>query len=256
MNLHEIKPTIVHKKDKPLTPSEKLKMAVVVVLVQWASVPFLLFCPYLRTRPDLPPVWFGFWLFEASLTTSFVILFFMLVLDHPRIVRERSRKKKKTDCPDLHREQRFHKISFCVSVVGLYIITTDALDRRDTFPVLLNWVGSISIIGSLIWMAQAFRVNNSTYASRVIYSKTRHHQIIQTGPYRIVRHPMYMGMIPFFLGISLCLGSYWGLLPMVLLNVLIAHRTYHEEDFLVQTFGDDYKRYQAEVKSRIIPFVF
>jgi protein-S-isoprenylcysteine O-methyltransferase Ste14 len=85
--------------------------------------------------------------------------------------------------------------------------------------------------------------------------KERGHQVVTTGPYRYVRHPMYAGAIVLFLCIPLALGSLWALSPGGFLVVLIVVRTYLEDRTLHREL-EGYDAYAQRVRYRLIPGIW
>jgi protein-S-isoprenylcysteine O-methyltransferase len=82
------------------------------------------------------------------------------------------------------------------------------------------------------------------------------HRVIQTGPYRWVRHPSYSGMLLMVLGLCLCLGNLASLLVMVVpILGVTGWRMRIEEAALAQGLGDEYVAYMRRTK-RLIPFVY
>jgi protein-S-isoprenylcysteine O-methyltransferase Ste14 len=82
------------------------------------------------------------------------------------------------------------------------------------------------------------------------------HILMQKGPYRFLRHPGYLGLALFYLGIAAAFGSLNGLLVFVLgLAPALAHRIALEEAALAERFGHQYERYATHTK-RLVPFVF
>ncbi len=81
------------------------------------------------------------------------------------------------------------------------------------------------------------------------------HRLVTTGPYRLVRHPSYTGLLVFFLGIGLGLGDWLSALVMVGLPIIgIIYRIEVEESALIAAFGEEYRGYKAKVPG-LIPFV-
>jgi len=82
------------------------------------------------------------------------------------------------------------------------------------------------------------------------------HRVVDSGPYRLVRHPSYAGAIVTALGIAGCLGSGWGALAIAALVLpAYAHRISVEEHALVAGLGEPYERYRQRTR-RLIPFVY
>jgi protein-S-isoprenylcysteine O-methyltransferase Ste14 len=89
------------------------------------------------------------------------------------------------------------------------------------------------------------------YASRVIAVETDQ-QVVTTGPYRLVRHPMYLAIIVMYLATPLALGSWWGLVPALLLPLPIAARIVGEERLLARELTG-YTAYMRRTRYRLIP---
>ena len=82
------------------------------------------------------------------------------------------------------------------------------------------------------------------------------HRVVRTGPYRLVRHPAYAGLLLSLLGIGVALGS-WQAPPLLLLPALggLLYRIGVEERALLRGLGDDYAAYRRTVRFRLVPFV-
>jgi protein-S-isoprenylcysteine O-methyltransferase Ste14 len=80
------------------------------------------------------------------------------------------------------------------------------------------------------------------------------HQLIQSGPYAFVRHPIYTGFVGSMIGTAMALGQVRGVLAVVLLLIAYLRKIRIEEIWLVQGFGESYVQYQKKVKA-LIPFV-
>jgi protein-S-isoprenylcysteine O-methyltransferase Ste14 len=80
-------------------------------------------------------------------------------------------------------------------------------------------------------------------------------KVIDTGPYAIVRHPMYAASYPLFAGISLSLGSHWALVPVAVVAILVVART-ALEDRMLQEELPGYREYAERVRYRLLPRVW
>ncbi|QXE21244.1 hypothetical protein B5S50_11140 [Clostridium sp. 001] len=93
--------------------------------------------------------------------------------------------------------------------------------------------------------------NQNSYASTIIHVEKEQH-VITTGPYSIVRHPMYLGMILMLLFTPLALGSYWAVLPFLLSVPMNILRIKNEEEVLLRDLPG-YKDYCLKTPYRLIP---
>lgn len=121
-------------------------------------------------------------------------------------------------------------------------------------PIWLEAVGLAGVAGSMLLILKVMQVNS--FASPTIeVQKERGHRVIDTGPYALVRHPMYSGFTFYMACVSLALGSWWTLLVGVLIAVLFLLRIPMEEQTL-RTELDGYADYCNRVHFRLIPGVW
>ena len=140
-----------------------------------------------------------------------------------------------------------------VSIIGIFVIT--GLDRRFAwshvpFPAVL--IGDGLVLLSYLFVYLVFRTNS--YASRVV-EVSDEQKVITTGPYAVVRHPMYTGILVMYAASSVALGSWWGLVPSVLLIPVLILRIGNEEKVLREQLPG-YKAYCSLVRKRLIPFIW
>jgi protein-S-isoprenylcysteine O-methyltransferase Ste14 len=94
----------------------------------------------------------------------------------------------------------------------------------------------------------------NTFTSAVI-EVTSEQRIVSTGPYAIVRHPMYIGALILLAGTPIALGSWWGLLTVIPIKLVIVWRLLDEEKFLLKNLPG-YLQYQQKVRYRLVPFIW
>ncbi len=119
-------------------------------------------------------------------------------------------------------------------------------------PPWLQALGGLGILAEFFGVWWTFREN--IFAAPVVKIQ-ENQKVIDTGPYTIVRHPMYASALLLFMGIPLLLGSWLGLLFSIPLILALAWRAVHEE----RTLCDEligYKDYAARVRYRFIPFLW
>jgi protein-S-isoprenylcysteine O-methyltransferase Ste14 len=147
-----------------------------------------------------------------------------------------------------------------IIVVLLYsliatIVVISARDHRMHWsldvPLLAVFGDLLVIAGSYVYFL-VFRENSFAGSTIQIAADQR---VISTGPYAVVRHPLYVGLLIFVTGMPLALGSYWSLLLVVSILALIVWRLQNEEAFLVKNLSG-YAQYRAAVPWRLMPGVF
>jgi protein-S-isoprenylcysteine O-methyltransferase Ste14 len=135
------------------------------------------------------------------------------------------------------------------------IIAVPALDHRlgwSHVPSLIVAAGNVLVAFGFLVVFLVFKENS--YASAVI-EVGADQKVIDTGPYALVRHPMYAGALVLLAGVPLALGSYWGLLVLGPFVAVIVWRLLDEEAVLVQQLPG-YADYRGRARYRLIPFVW
>jgi protein-S-isoprenylcysteine O-methyltransferase Ste14 len=106
------------------------------------------------------------------------------------------------------------------------------------------------------WTLIALALRENTFAAPVVkHQEERGHVVVRTGPYAVVRHPMYAGAIPLMIGIPIWLGSVAGALVATVPLAIIALRAKAEER-LLELELPGYVDYMHEVRWRLVPFVW
>jgi protein-S-isoprenylcysteine O-methyltransferase Ste14 len=96
---------------------------------------------------------------------------------------------------------------------------------------------------------------NKFFSSVVRIQKDRNQTVCKGGPYQYVRHPGYLGGLLYIIATPLLLGSFWGLIPVIIAVILLVIRTYLEDKTL-QAELEGYKDYTNEVRYRILPGIW
>ena len=137
-------------------------------------------------------------------------------------------------------------------LVFLAIFAVPGLDRRfgwSDAPLAVSLAGVAMIAIGFLIVFLTFRENTFT-AGTIEVAEGQH--VIDSGPYAIVRHPMYAGALIMIAGIPLALGSWWGLVPAALLIPVIVWRLTREEVFLAANLPG-YGDYCGRVRYRLAP---
>ena len=141
------------------------------------------------------------------------------------------------------------------SLAFLSLLAVPALDYRfhwSSVPVVGVVLGNVLFAIGFLFVGRVYRENTYTSATIEIHEGQR---VIDTGPYAIVRHPMYSGALLYMLGTPLALGSYWGLLGFVLMLLVIVWRLQDEEEMLARELPG-YAEYRQRVRWRLLPGVW
>lgn len=146
-------------------------------------------------------------------------------------------------------------IMFCASLCFVALLVVPALDHRfgwSAVPLGGELAGDALVAIGFYLIALVYREN--TFAAATVKVGQDQH-VISTGPYAIVRHPMYASASLYLLGTPLALGSYWGLVPMVAMVPVLAWRLLDEERLLAKHLAG-YTDYQRRVRYRLVPYVW
>ncbi len=139
--------------------------------------------------------------------------------------------------------------------VWLVLMPLDAVRFHwSQMPLLLQVVGAMALVASFVFISLTFR-ENSFLSPTVRIQEERRQTVISSGPYHYVRHPMYAGGLLLFLGTPLLLGSWYGLLLVLVMLPGLAVRAILEERVLREELPG-YAAYMAQVKYRLLPYVW
>ena len=114
------------------------------------------------------------------------------------------------------------------------------------------WTGVGMLIAGLAFSIWARRRLGRNWSGTVTLKEN--HELIRTGPYRWVRHPIYTGLLVAFVGTAVSLSEWRGVAAIALATLALLLKIRLEEDWMLETVGDGYRRYRAEVRA-LVPFV-
>jgi protein-S-isoprenylcysteine O-methyltransferase Ste14 len=140
-----------------------------------------------------------------------------------------------------------------IGFVSLFVLS--ATDHRlawSRVPLAVEGAGDLLIAIGFAFVFWVFKVNSFTSG---VIEVAPDQQLITSGPYAIVRHPMYLGALVMLLGIPLSLDSFWGLLAIIFMTGIIVLRLLDEERFLAKNLTG-YGAYTEHVHYRLVPFVW
>ncbi len=141
--------------------------------------------------------------------------------------------------------------SFCFAA----LLIVPALDHRfgwSRVPLAVIMIGNVLVAVGFLIVYRVFRANTFTAGTiEVAHEQT----VISTGPYAVIRHPMYSGALILLLGTPLALDSFWGLLALLPMTAVLAARLLDEEKLLAAELSG-YREYCRKVRFRLVPFVW
>jgi protein-S-isoprenylcysteine O-methyltransferase Ste14 len=157
--------------------------------------------------------------------------------------------------PSAEREPAQRVIMLLATLSFIALIVVPALDRRwhwSAVPVAVVVLGDLLSAAGFVGIMRVYREN--TYAAATIQVAAGQ-AVISTGPYAIVRHPMYATALLYVLGTPLALASYYGLIVVALLLAVLIARLLNEEQVLARDLPG-YREYRRRVRWRLIPGVW
>lgn len=140
-----------------------------------------------------------------------------------------------------------------LAFMAFYLLS--GFDHRyawSNVPMPVVIAGDILVACGFYIVFMVFKENTFTSATIEVDNGQR---VISTGPYHIVRHPMYSGALVMLIGTPIALGSWWGLIAFIFITAVITWRLVDEEKFLSANLHG-YTEYCSKVRSRIIPGIF
>ena len=196
--------------------------------------------------------WPAGWIFLSLFFAYFCGLNVWLIRHNPGLLQERLRLGRRD-------QKGWDKVLFpLLETLCIGWLVFMALDAErfhwSSLPAWLQIFGALLLLVSFYLFFLTFREN--TYLSTVVRIQSERGQIvISSGPYRVVRHPMYSGMGIFFTATPLLLGSGYGVLFGLGLVAVLARRAVLEERVLKKELAG-YEEYTHQVKYRFVPHVW
>ena len=195
-------------------------------------------------RIDIPAFWVYiglFWLNAGALYT-------VLARRSPELVAERMR-------PPSDRDRSTRLVSLLAVAAHLVVAGLDVgLFGWSAVPLPLQAAG-FGLVAVGLGFVDWTLLSNPFASSAVRIQHERAHSVISTGPYAIVRHPMYFGVFLFCLGSGLALGSAWSALALLPVMAVFARRTLRE-DRMLQEELPGYREYAARVRWKVARGLF
>ena len=199
-------------------------------------------------------LWLEGWLFSLWFDVMVLSNMIYLYLHDPALLAERSK------APGSDNQKKWDKYlltgAYLMALVWFIIMPLDAkrFGWSPYFPVWLKVLGGVALLPSLYLIYRA-TVENTFLSTLVRIQTDRKQQVISTGVYGFVRHPLYLGCLLMLLGAPLLLGSIYGLIIGLIALIVLVGRIIGEEKMLVNEL-EGYEDYKQKVKYRLVPLVW
>ncbi len=226
--------------------AKKFSVPVLILILICADVVF----GFILFFPSGNFLWMEAWIFLILLTFLMAYMLFWLNKHNPQVLRSR------TSIKGITKKDVILMILLGATFFAFFILVSLDGGRYHWSTVPL-WGEIIGYIGFVIGFIIIFLVmKENPFAAQVVrVDKEAGHVVITTGPYAVVRHPMYSGYLLWFFSISIALSSLYGLIPVVFITILLIVRIPFEEKLLHEEL-EGYTEYTKNVKKRLIPWIW
>lgn len=190
------------------------------------------------------------WIFLAIFGGSSLAITAYLMKHDPKLLERRVYAG-----PSAEKQTRQKIIQFVAFISFFAIILFPAFDHRfgwSAVPAHIALAGDALVAFGFLIVFFVFKEN--TFASATIEVDSGQ-KVVSTGPYSVVRHPMYSGALIMLFGVPLALGSWWGLLMVIPITIAIVWRLLEEEKFLAGSLPG-YVEYRNKVTYRLAPLIW
>lgn len=187
------------------------------------------------------------WLYMAVILIPAMLVARYLIRKDPELLRRRLTMREQ--------RKKQNAIQKLGSVVWISIFLVPGLDMRfgwSAVPWLLVVCSDVLVVGGYLLFFLVMKENS--YASRIIEVQ-QGQTVITTGPYALVRHPMYSAALVMLFFSPLALGSFWAMIPTLFTPLVLVLRIRDEEEMLVQELPG-YREYAQQTPRRLIPGVW
>jgi protein-S-isoprenylcysteine O-methyltransferase Ste14 len=188
------------------------------------------------------------WIFMAVLFVPVIFVGTYLLKNDPEFLKRRFQFSER-----MKSQKRIIRISQIVFFIGLLVPGLDYRFGWSHVPVPLVLLADVLVFLGYVLVFLVFRENS--YASRII-EISKGQKVISTGPYAVVRHPMYLGSILMYLSMPIALGSYVALLFFAPVIFAILFFRIGDEEKLLRKSLKGYKEYCKKVRFRLLPGIW
>lgn len=207
----------------------------------------LLLCALLLFVPAGTVYWPAAWRFLAALFLPMVFVGVVLLCKAPELLKKRLNAKEQQTT-----QKGVILVSALLFVADFVLCGLDYRFGWSSLPVWAQWAASAAFLTAYALYGEVLREN--AWLSRTVEVQ-ENQQVVDTGLYGIVRHPMYAATVLLFLSMPLMLGSVWGFLLLLAYPAVLVPRILNEEKVLKEGLPG-YAAYRKKVRWRMLPFVW
>lgn len=186
------------------------------------------------------------WIWWSIISAMTLFIAAYVLKRNPELLSRRMKVKEKEPQPAIIR---------FLSFLSLFAFLVPGFDYRYHWSAVPVWI--VILANALVFLGYLFIFlvfKENSYASTVIQVE-KEQPVITTGPYAVVRHPMYTGLLIIQLFTPLALGSYWALIFSLLFVPMIMFRIKKEEELLLRDLPG-YADYANTIRYRLVPYVW
>jgi len=192
------------------------------------------------------------WIYIGTYIVGGIVVGIILIKKSPKLLNDRGKMQEGTKQLDKYIILTY----FLFAIVITPIVA--GVDKRFSLCAVLPFF--YLYIGIIIYIFTAIitvwpMLHNPFFEGTIRIQKDKNHNVINTGPYKIVRHPGYLGMFIGSFQLPFAFGSALAFIPVIIMVIIIFIRTYFE-DTTLQKELNGYTDYCEEVKYRLIPFIW
>ena len=193
-----------------------------------------------------------FWLTLATFAGSHLVTIAVVIRDDPELARERMTPG--TGVPGW--DKTVLRLIGLLVLANLVLVPLDVgrWHLSDSVPQLLQGLGLVGIAAGMALMTWCM-VANTFFAKVVRIQEDRGHRVIDSGPYRYVRHPGYVAWVILWFSFNLALGSWLAVAGSFVVSSVMVVRTWLEDRFLIENLAG-YDEYTKRVKARLLPRIW
>jgi protein-S-isoprenylcysteine O-methyltransferase Ste14 len=190
------------------------------------------------------------WIFLALYSLSVLAVTLYLMKNDPMLLERRINAN-----PGSEKRRNQKILNFLLSKALILGVVVSVIDHRCAWSAVpLYGVAAGDVLVATGFLIVFFVLRENTFASAIIEVGTGQ-KVISSGPYTLVRHPMYLGWLVKFSGEPLALGSWWGLFTIIPVALVIIWRLLDEETFLARNLPG-YSEYRDRVRCHLVPFIW